>query len=674
MAKSTDKPDAAPRERKAKQAEAAAGNQAEARRSPAVRRLEIAGLIALLVAAFVWWFDWNMLKPYVERRVEARTGREFHIDGDLDVDLSMAPKVTLERVRFGNLPGAKVPDMATSDEVEFRVKLLPLFTGDVQLPFLTLAKPWVRLERDAKGKANWVLKGEPLDPEDWPNVARLTVDAGKLEIRDALRKTNVDVDFRSAAPTKDSRLVPILVEGDGTYVGNDFHVEGQIDSPISLTDVRRPYGVDLRANAGPTHATAKGYLLEPFRLRGMKLEFGLRGPDMGLLFPLLGVAIPTTPPYHVKGQLSREGRTWIYTDFAGALGDSDISGDTRFTSAGGKRKVPFLEADVVSRRLDFDDLAGFVGAPPQTGGKETASAEQKKQAAALRAKSKVLPDEPFDLAKLRGMDADVKWRAHRVNAPKLPIEAMNMHLFVDGAVMRLEPLVFQVAGGKVTSNVRMDARRDTIATRADIRATGLNLPKLFPTAELTDTSVGRVGGRLDLTAEGNSIARMAATADGDVGALMGRGRISNLLMEYAGIDIQESIKFLIGKDKTIPIRCAYADFGVKQGHATAKAMAFDTEDTVIHGTGSIDLRNERLDLKFKPLPKDISFFSLRAPLYVSGTFKDPSFKPDAKVITLRGAAAALLATITPPAALLATFESGPGKDTDCGVGMKVAAR
>jgi uncharacterized protein involved in outer membrane biogenesis len=356
------------------------------------------------------------------------------------------------------------------------------------------------------------------------------------------------------------------------------------------------------------------------------------------------------------------------------LGDSDLAGDSAFTSAGPGRKVPFLKAVVVSRRLDFDDLAGFVGAAPQTGGKETASAEQVRQAAAQRAKAKVLPDEPFDLAKLRGMDADVRWKALRVNAPKLPIESMDMHLFVDDAVMRLAPLDFGVAGGKVASTVRMDARHDTIGTRADIRATGLSLPKLFPAADLTDTSIGRVGGRLNLTAEGNSVARMAATSDGEMGALMGRGKISNLLMEYAGIDIAESLKFLLTKDRTVPIRCAYADFEVKQGIATSRQMAFDTDDTVILGSGRIDLRNERLDLLLKPRPKDFSLVSLRAPLRVDGSFKDPGFHPDVKVITLRGIAAAVLGSIAPPLALIATVETGPGEDTNCGGSPAVASR
>ncbi|MBR7513036.1 hypothetical protein KC219_23040, partial [Mycobacterium tuberculosis] len=82
---------------------------------------------------------------------------------------------------------------------------------------------------------------------------------------------------------------------------------------------------------------------------------------------------------------------------------------------------PFLKAELVSKRLDFDDLAGFVGAPPKTGAGESANAEQKAKAAALAVKARVLPDTPYDLSKLRAMDADVHWKAQRINSPALPL-------------------------------------------------------------------------------------------------------------------------------------------------------------------------------------------------------------------------------------------------------------
>jgi uncharacterized protein involved in outer membrane biogenesis len=137
-------------------------------------------------------------------------------------------------------------------------------------------------------------------------------------------------------------------------------------------------------------------------------------------------------------------------------------------------------------------------------------------------------------------------------------------------------------------------------------------------------------------------------------------------MELAGIDIYESLKFRIGKDHKVPIRCAFGDFGVKDGLMTSRALAFDTTDTIIVGEGTVNLRDETLDLLLKPRPKDRSILTLRSPLVVDGTFKNPSFRPDFKRLGLRGAIAVALGSIAPPAALLATIDLGGGEDSGCG--------
>ena len=99
---------------------------------------------------------------------------------------------------------------------------------------------------------------------------------------------------------------------------------------------------------------------------------------------------------------------------------------------------------------------------------------------------------------------------------------------------------------------------------------------------------------------------------------------------------------------------------------STRGLAFDTTDTIIVGEGNISLRDETLDLKLRPRPKDRSLFVFRSPLLVDGSFKDPSFRPDLARVGLRGALALALGSIAPPAALLATFEPGGGKDLDCG--------
>lgn len=627
-------------------------------RQERVRRLELLAAVSLFIVLLLMLFEWNMLRGPIERRVSAATGREFHIHGDLDVDLSMKPRVTLGRMTLANVPGALQPQMATVDSLDFRFDLRKFLAGDVVLSDVLVGKPDIILEKDAKGRGNWTF---PSGDAEWPTIQQLSVDAGRLVYRNLANKTDMQIDFASG-DAAGSRLAPLIIQGKGRYAGNPLQLDGRVESPLELQDAAKPYQIDLKARAGATQATASGGLVGPLALRDFNLDFGLTGPNLALLYPLIGVATPDTPPYRLKGRLSRKGRTWHYDDFTGMVGDSDVAGDASVDPSGER---PFLRADLVSKRLDFDDLAGFVGAPPQTDPGETASEEQKVEAAKLQASSRVLPDDEFNLEKLRSTDADVKLRAQRINAPSLPIEAMTGHLFVDDGVLRLDPLDFKVAGGEISSVIRLDARGKVIASSAKIRARGLQLPKLFPGAKLTEDSTGRIAGSVNLAGNGNSVATILATSDGNVGLIMGSGRISNLLLEYAGIDIAEALKFLITGDRVVPIRCAFADFEVKQGVMDTRRLVFDTTDTVIYGEGRISLREETLDLRLKPQPKDRSFLSLRGPLLVSGSFKDPAFRPDYKRVTLRGVAAVVLGSLAPPAALLAVFESGPGKDIAC---------
>ncbi|WP_242102911.1 AsmA family protein [Lysobacter sp. M2-1] len=620
-------------------------------------------LLGLLIVILLW--DWNWLRGPVERIVQARTDREFDIGGDLDVGLGRVTSVRMDAVRFGNAPWSTQGDMATSDRVEFKFELFPaLFRRDFRIPDLRLNRPRLRLELGPDGKGNWVF-GEPGGRQ--PQFRSLWVDDGRLQYLDAKGKTDIDIAVASRPAGKAGGRPPIGVEGSGRWKGNPFTLEGTAESPLELRDREQPYRIDLRAAAGATRAHARGNLLDPLRFRDFDLKLALSGQNMEDLYRLIGVALPPTPPYSLDGTLTRainspSSSTWKYDGFSGTVGDSDIAGYAHVTT--GKRV--FFKGDFRSQRLDFDDLAGFVGAAPQAGGQENTNAELQALAAKQAASPRILPDTPYELDKLRAMDADVRLRATRLNAPSLPLDDMDAHLYLKDGVLRLEPLNFGVAGGDIRSTIRMNASESPIRTDADIKLRGLNLGKLIPDAKLTQDAIGKIGGDLNINGTGNSIAKMLGSANGDIAVGMGRGQISNLLMELAGLDIAEALKFMVTKDRKVPIRCAFGDFAVRDGIMDARAIAFDTTDTIIVGNGRISLRDETLDLRLRPRPKDRSLFAFRSPLLVGGTFKDPSFRPDMARVGLRGAIALTLGSIAPPAALLATLELGPGEDSTCG--------
>jgi AsmA family protein len=617
-------------------------------------------LLALTALAAVW--DWNWFKPWVERAVEARTGRSFRIGGDLDVDLGLpSATITAGDVHLANAAWSKSPEMFSARSVEIELALWPLLRGRFDLPVARADHPRLLLERSGDKPGNWLFerregKRRPL------GIGDLQVTDGKLDVQDAPMRTALTLDVHSVEPREQDALAPLQVEGTGRYRGFDFDLEGRIESPLALRAQGTPYWVDLTAHAGSTRAHARGRLSGMVRWRNLDLDLTLQGSDLIHLDTLIGVVTPSSPPYRMRGQLHRRGDVWRYDEVSGTVGDTDLRGNVTLTLG---RDRPLLQADMVSQKLDFDDLAGFVGAPPSGERGETATPQQRAAAAALARSERILPRREWNAQRLRKMDADVQLHAISVDAGVLPIESFKGRMRLENGIAVIDPLVLGVAGGEVRSTMRLDASREPYAASANVTMRALELPKLFAKAELTRSSIGRVGGHLALEGEGNSLAALLATSDGEIGLVMGKGRISNLLLEVAGLDVAEALKFLLGKDRVVPLRCAYADFAAEDGIVSTRRFVFDTTDTVLYGEGKLDLREERLDFELRPKPKDRSLVSLRSPLEVDGRLKDPDIHPKPGPLALRGLAAAALYAIAPPATLLALIETGPGKDANC---------
>jgi len=91
----------------------------------------------------------------------------------------------------------------------------------------------------------------------------------------------------------------------------------------------------------------------------------------------------------------------------------------------------------------------------------------------------------------------------------------------------------------------------------------------------------------------------------------------------------------------------------------------DTTDTRFTLDGQVRLRSEQLDLRLSAHPKDVSLFAARSPFIIDGSFRHPGFHPWWPGLAGRAAAAAALALIAPPAALLAAVEPGLGDTAPC---------
>ena len=639
-------------------------------------RMAIAGVLVLLLALalLVAFFPWNLLREPINRYVSDKTGRKFEITRRLDVNLGRTITVTADGIEFANPSWAREPYLVKADSAVMAVRFWPLLAGKVELPRVSLTQPVFGLQILRDGRRTWALGKDTSDPGTVPVIDQLVVDRGVLNYLAEAQGADITTEFAIAAdagPAGGSAALqstmPLSYKARGSWKKEPFTAEGRTGSVLQLSDARaEPFPIEVQARAGRTSLQAKGTIGNLAALDGLDANIDLKGQTLADLYKLLGVVLPDTPAYALRGHLGKQGAVWKVSGMQGRLGKSDLSGELSYDKTG---DIAMLSGKVQSKSLDFEDLGPLVGVAPGDSGTTTktiAKGQSSSAAKQVQAAGRVLPSATLDLERLKTMNADVRYKVVELkNVKGLPLERIDAHIRLKDGVLDLDPLDLGVAGGRLVGLIRIDSSTKPAGVQARLDAKLLQLNQLFPTMERTKNSFGKLNGRIDLSGRGTSTAQVLGSSSGTVALLMGKGEVSNILLEIMGLDGGEVIKFLMGGDKNANLRCAAAAFDVKQGLMSSRAILLDTSDTVITGTGRINLADETLDLVLSPQPKDRSILSFRSPLKITGTFSDPAAGPDKGALAGRVGIALALGALNPLLALAATFESGPGKDADC---------
>ncbi|MBT9474814.1 AsmA family protein [Polaromonas sp.] len=623
----------------------------------------LAGTVALLVvlASGIYFFPWDSLREPINRYVSEQLGRRFAITQHLAVRPGLTSTVRAEGVEFSNPEWASEPFLVKAGVAEFDIELLPLLLGKVVLPRIVLTEAQLGLQIEPDGRRTWALSRDTSDVSAVPVIGALLVNNGSVHYRAAAQGANITAQFTLAEEAPDQ--LPLRFNAKGKWKNEAFSADGRSGGVLQLNqNIQAPFPIEVNATAGRTTLKAKGSIANIAEFASLDATVDLQGRNLGELYKLLGVVLPSTPPYKLRGKLLKKGKVWSASQIQGVLGKSDLSGALSFDQSAA---VPMLTGKVASKLLDFADLGPVVGLAPSGSSGRIAGA----------ASGKVLPVATLDVDRLKAMNADVTYAAADIRHVKaLPLDKGSVHVKLKDGVLDLEPVSLGVAGGSVAGRIHIDANVVPAAfnTRLDVR--GVQLNQLFPAVETTKSSLGKISGQFDLKGRGNSAAQMLGSASGDVAILMGKGEISNILLEYMGLDGGEIIKFLVRGDRTVQLRCAAAAFDVTDGLMTSRAIVLDTTDTVINGRGRVSLAKETLDIVLEPSPKDRSILSLRSPLLIGGTFVAPSVGPDKAALAGRVGIGLVLAAINPLLALAATVETGPGHDADCQAVLAKAAK
>jgi uncharacterized protein involved in outer membrane biogenesis len=624
-------------------------------------------LFAILVLV-VMFFPWDVLRGPVNRYVSEKTGRTFEITRHLDVDLGWrSATVKLDGIEFANPAWARDPYLVRAERAELDLRIWPLLRGKVVMPRLMMVAPAVGLQMEKDGRRTWALGKDTSDEGSVPDIGQIQVDNGSVDF--LAQHLGVDLHADVAYDSGKGEM-PLSYRIKGTYQRQPLTAQGRTGNVMQLTATGQPpFPLEIDARAGQTRLKAAGTVAALSGLDGIDASFDLRGQSLGDLYGLLGIALPQTSPYALSGQLGKRASLWEVKGLKGKLGLSDIGGEMQFDQG---TKVPMLSGTLRSQVMDMDDLGPLIGLPPTArsanaveGVAPPPTVTQVKRPQ-RNGQDKVLPTATLDFERLGAMNADVRYSADRIrNVREVPLDKGSVHVKLLDKVLTLDPLDLGVAAGKLSGAIRIDAAKNPADIRASLDLRGMQLARLFPKLETTGNSVGKFGGRINLSGSGNSVASWLGGASGDVAVLSGSGQFGNLLPVFATLVGGDIIKFLLRGDRNVELRCAAVAFDVNKGLMTGRTLVVDTTNAVFTATGQANLANETLDFVVHPEPKSKSILSIRTPLVVGGTFGDPKGGVEVAPLAGRGLAALALGAINPLLALAATIETGPGEDSDC---------
>ncbi len=241
-------------------------------------------VIAIVMLIGISLISPNTLKPLAESITERALGRPLQINGDLGLELSMTPAISVTDARLGNAPGATAPYMITAGFVRVQLDLAALFDNRVHLLDLQARETVLYLEDSVDGPPNWqFFDGD--DDESGADPWSFMIQQAELldcRIHAAIGELHpIELTIPRLEETSDAND-HLNLNGLGELNGRSWRLSGRI-GPFSemLLAGRIDADVDLTVDA--VEIDAQGTIGNLATLTGLDLRLAVHGPEALLL-------------------------------------------------------------------------------------------------------------------------------------------------------------------------------------------------------------------------------------------------------------------------------------------------------------------------------------------------------------------------------------------------------
>jgi AsmA protein len=623
------------------------------------------GIILLIVAGlFAVWLlvNPNDYKGRIAAAVKESTGRELSLTGD--IKLSVFPWVALELgpASLGNPPGFGAEPFLAFNHAAVRISLWRLLYKQMDIQRVEIDGLDLRLVKHSGGAGNWEGFGKTphraADPADesarsgqLPRLAGVRITHGRvsyagmvIEQLDAeagefsghgVTPVRIGFDANRAVPGEslklnaqfslsvDERLKQLRLEG--------VSLSGLLNRPGD----GRPAHWEMSAPAVEVNLAAQTLSLPSYdlsyssahltgKLQATKIIDDLSASGSVVLAPVslrefaprLGLVLPTTRDPRALGQLSASGDFNYRADAVSLdslqlqLDDTHVKG--RIAITGEPRAVKFAFT------IDQIDLGRYLSAA------QGPAAPVPQKAAANSTASTGASALP---------DADGTLTVGAVHFSPLEFTDVLLTFAVERNVVHLFPAAAQIDGGSYSGNITLDDRGATPTLSMDEHLTGVDITRLLAATPYKGRLSGHGNVNVKATARGAALGAVLQTLSGQFDANLGGGALEGIDLGYELSAAQALIKHQAVPARTGPARTPFDAFKVSaqisSGVARTSDLIIASPILRVTGQGSANLVNKAIDFRLlASILKSPVATIADIPLTVTGTYADPTVRPD----------------------------------------------
>ncbi len=620
-------------------------------------------------------YDYNSLKPQLSQAVLQSTGHELTIQGDISFSPGLNPTLSMEGATLSNADWSNENYMARIEKFELKVSILPLLRREIHIQRLILEKPHLLIEINEQGRSN--LEFSPGSSKDLPvpegmardqRISLPGIAADQIQVKDAVleiknhqqgKNSIYNISRIESRKTTRNRYL-LLLEMD--IDDESLIVEGVIGCPISALASQDPLNFQLRAEIAGTEISSQGSILDLPGLSGLRLQAGAKGSNLSRISHFIKTETPLSGPFSAVFELeSDEADAYSIRDFNLTLDKSSAYG-TAFLDLRGER--PVIEAAINMNRLD---LRPALKAQIQAGSSVSSG----------RKSNRLFSSEPLPLEGLKKVDTRINLAVDNLSLPWLDLDELVMDIVLKDGRLDIDVLNAARGQGSMVASLFMDTSHAEPVIRLNSGLSGWDLASTLQDLGKEYFLEARLEWDINIKSRGGSIAAIMANLDGVVQAGLGPSVLENNSFERLGADLSSNLFRIFNPDEDrgsfSAINCGVLVLQSREGLAELSALVVDTTRMTVRGSGTINLRNEALDITLSPRPKEgldtgvfgrisLSLSELARSFKISGTLADPKLALDPKrsLVTIgKGVGGTVLfGPIGAAASLLGSSESG----------------